>query len=48
MPKVGVTKEKITISIDKELHRDIKEFCDKRMIKLSTYLEHLARKGHER
>tara|TARA_Y100000031_G_C8068863_1_gene314154 strand:+ start:209 stop:355 length:147 start_codon:yes stop_codon:yes gene_type:complete len=48
MSKKGVTKDKITISIDKELHEKLKVYCDRRMIKLSTYIEHLARKGHEK
>ncbi len=41
-----VTKDKITISLDKELHKELKEYCDKNLIKLSTYIEHLLRDGH--
>jgi len=45
MPKKGVTKDKICISIDKELHSKIKKHCEKNLIKLSTYIEHLIKKG---
>ncbi len=40
----GPTKDKITISIDKELHKKLKEHCDKHLMKLSTYIEYLLRK----
>ncbi|MDP7323806.1 MAG: hypothetical protein QF632_03535 [Candidatus Woesearchaeota archaeon] len=45
MPKKGQTKDKITISIDKELHDELKKDCEKSMAKLSTYIEHLIRRG---
>ncbi len=44
----GVTKEKICVSIDRELYKEMKEYCEKRMIKFSTYLAHCARKGHDK
>jgi hypothetical protein len=43
--KKGITKDKICISLDKKLHDSIKEHCDKNMIKLSTYIEYLIKKG---
>lgn len=43
--KKGITKDKICISLDKGLHNSIKDHCDKNMIKLSTYIEHLIKKG---
>ncbi|NQV09425.1 hypothetical protein HQ529_06245 [Candidatus Woesearchaeota archaeon] len=45
--KKGVTKDKISISLDKELHEKLKEHCEKNMVKLSTYIEHLIKKGHK-
>ncbi|MBU0615397.1 MAG: hypothetical protein KJ601_04855 [Nanoarchaeota archaeon] len=47
MPKKTVTKDKICISIDKNLHSRLKKYCDDHMIKLSTYLEYLIRKGEK-
>lgn len=47
MPKSGVTKDKICISIDRSLHKSMKEHCDKNLVKLSTYIEHLLKKGHK-
>jgi hypothetical protein len=47
MPKKTITKDKICISIDKELHSRLKKYCDKNMIKLSTYIEHLIKKGEK-
>ena len=47
MPKKGVTKDKLCISLDKELHSRLKKRCDKRMMKLSTYIEYLIKKGEE-
>jgi len=43
--KKGITKDKICISLDKNIHNSIKEHCDKNMIKLSTYIEYLIKKG---
>ena len=40
-------KDKICISIDKELHNSLKGYCNKHMMKLSTYIEHLIKKGKE-
>ena len=45
MPKKGVTKDKICISIDRELHARLKDKCDKNLVKLSTYIEYLILKG---
>ena len=47
MPKRGVTKTKLCISLDKELHSKLKKHCDKNLIKLSTYLEYLIKKGEK-
>lgn len=47
MPKIGITKDKIHISIDKQLHSRLKKHCDSSMIKLSTYIEYLIKKGEE-
>lgn len=43
--KKGITKDKICISLDKELHNSLKKHCDKTMVKLSTYIEFLIKKG---
>jgi len=40
-----MTKDKISISIDSELHKKLKSHCEKNMVKLSTYIEHLLRKA---
>mgnify|MGYP001593430607 CR=1 FL=1 len=45
--KKGITKDKICISIDKGLHNSLEEYCNRRMIKLSTYIEYLIKKGKE-
>ncbi|MBW2981239.1 hypothetical protein KY360_07520 [Candidatus Woesearchaeota archaeon] len=47
MPKKGVTKDKLCISLDKELHSKLKEYCEKNMVKLSTYIEYLIKKGEK-
>ena len=47
MPKKGITKDKICISLDKELHLRLKKYCDENMVKLSTYIEHLIKKGEK-
>jgi hypothetical protein len=38
-------KIKISVSIDFELHLELKKYCDENMMKLSTYLEYLIKKG---
>jgi|TARA_B100000315_G_C14152518_1_gene396313 hypothetical protein len=38
-------KVKISVSIDSEIHSRLKEHCDENMMKLSTYLEYLIKKG---
>ena len=47
MPKKGISKDKICISIDKDLNSRLKEHCKKNMMKLSTYLEYLIREGEK-
>ena len=47
MPKKDVTKVKICISLDGGLHADIKKHCDKNLMKLSTYINHLIKKAHK-
>ena len=43
--KKGITKDKISISNDKDLHEKLKAHCEDNMIKLSTYIEHLIKKS---
>ena len=38
-------KDKICISLDHELHQQLKSHCDKNLIKLSTYIDHLLKKS---
>ena len=45
MPKQVITKTKICISIDKSLYYKLKKHCDANLIKFSTYLEYLIKKG---
>ena len=40
----GQSKVKICVSIDKELYSKIKDYCDKNMIKISTYINHKLKK----
>ena len=47
MPKKEVTKVKICISLDEELHSRLKKHCDKNLMKLSTYINHLIKKSHK-
>lgn len=47
MPKTMITKKKISISLDENLHDELKKHCDSNLIKLSTYIEHLLKKGVE-
>ncbi len=47
MPKIGITKDKICISIDRPLHESLKKHCDKNLVKLSTYIEYLLKKGYQ-
>ena len=47
MPKQVITKDKICISIDKELHARLKKKCDTNLMKLSTYIEYLIKKGEK-
>ncbi|RLE39635.1 hypothetical protein DRJ17_00365 [Candidatus Woesearchaeota archaeon] len=45
MLKGNQTKIKISISLDKNLYKEIREYCDKNMIKISTYIEYLLKKS---
>jgi len=47
MPKTGVSKTKICISIDKELYFRLKKYAEEHMMKFSTYLEYLVKKGEK-
>lgn len=47
MPKTLVTKKKISISLDESLYDELKGHCDENLIKLSTYIEYLLKKGVE-
>jgi len=47
VPKKSVTKVKLCISIDKELYFRLKKYSEERMIKFSTYLEYLVKKGEK-
>lgn len=39
------TKTRISITIDAELMDSIQKYCDKNMIKVSTYIESLVKRG---
>ena len=45
MPKKGITKTRISITIDKELVSLLNKECDKRTMKLSSYIEKLIKFG---
>ena len=45
MPKKGVTKARISLTIDTELVEALKKECGKRTMKLSSYLEKLIKIG---
>ncbi len=47
MPKKGITKRKISITLDKGLLSSLNKECDSRTMKLSSYLENLIRQGYE-
>jgi hypothetical protein len=48
MPKKKITKDKISITVDKMLLKKLQKRCDERLMKVSTYIEHLIREGMER
>jgi len=50
MPKKGITKERISITLDKKLLRALNKECEKRTMKLSSYIEKLVKLGvkHEK
>jgi hypothetical protein len=41
------TKVKICISLDEDLHEELKKKCDKRLIKLSSYINHVLRENEK-
>lgn len=45
MPKKGITKTRISLTIDIELVEALKKECEKRTMKLSSYLEKLVKMG---
>ena len=47
MPKKGITKERISITIDKKLIESLKKECSKRTMKLSSYVEKLIKRGYK-
>lgn len=48
MPKKEVTKEKISISIDKELFLALQKEAGQRMMKFSTLVEYYIKKGKKK
>ena len=47
MPKNGITKDRITITLDKELLAELTKECEERTMKLSSYLEKLIKIGRK-
>ncbi len=45
MKKGSGTKERISITLDKELVEDINKRCEQRLMKISNYIEKLIRVG---
>ncbi len=45
MPKKGITKSRISITIDKELVAHLNKECKDRTMKLSSYVEKLIKIG---
>ncbi len=41
-------KVKISISLDKDIHDQIKEYCDENLIKLSAYINHVLKKNEKK
>jgi metal-responsive CopG/Arc/MetJ family transcriptional regulator len=48
MKKGTGTKTRISITIDKELIEQINKDCEKNLIKVSTYIEKLIKRGMEK
>ena len=45
MRKGSGTKTRISITLDKELFKEINKKCEKRLMKVSNYVENLVRVG---
>ena len=45
MPKKEITKEKVSITLDKDLVDFLNNECENRTMKLSSYIEKLIRLG---
>ena len=45
MPKIGVTKTKISITLDTEVVEFLSKECEKRTMKLSSYIQKLVKLG---
>jgi metal-responsive CopG/Arc/MetJ family transcriptional regulator len=45
MPKQGITKSRISITVDKAVLEEINEECKKRTMKVSSYIEKLLKIG---
>lgn len=45
MPKKGITKSKISITLDKELVDILDKKCEQRTMKLSSYIQKLIKLG---
>tara|TARA_Y100000310_G_C20107053_1_gene545394 strand:- start:73 stop:228 length:156 start_codon:yes stop_codon:yes gene_type:complete len=47
MPRKKITKARISITVDKELLSVLNKECDKRIMKLSSYIEKLIKDGYK-
>ena len=47
MPKQGITKSKVSITLDKELLGILNKECDERTMKLSSYIQKLIKLGYQ-
>ena len=47
MPKIGITKKKISITINNDLVRILNKECRDRTMKLSSYIEKLIKLGYK-
>lgn len=45
MPKQGITKEKVSITLDRELLGILNKECNERTMKLSSYIQKLINLG---
>ncbi len=41
-------KVKISISLDKDIHDRLKEYCNENLIKLSAYINHVLKKNEKK